>query len=421
MDRQTVQMELRERARGCLLGLMVGDAFGAAFEGCSQRHVRETARRRWSKSIVTDFVRAVHMGTYVSLSRDFRGPFRVASDPDEELGFVPPGIDLPDSVLEQCGRSGMYTDDTCSCLAVASSLVSVGKADASHIARSVAELFRDNEAYRGCPPTAKKVMAATLSGVPATSTGLPPYFPYPGGSFANGGAMRISPLAIAYRNAPAPVLREAVVQATLASHRHPEAVDFAVVQAAAVQYALLHDASSFSVAELLDGLATRCEVDAMRKMLVAVKAYVEESGNSADDDYSMLRKLIAKEPRPGSGLDFQIASIHMAPCVLLLVCRHYAEPRQAIAAAVDLGGDTDTTATMVGAIVGALHGDAWCPDLTAQLENGPHGRDYAMKLAEQLCDLDVCEVKDGPISGSVAGKPSDSERRQNRWGLRLIR
>jgi len=43
-------------------------------------------------------------------------------------------------------------------------------------------------------------MQGLLDGAPYTDTGLPPFFAHEGGSFANGGAMRISPLAIALCN-----------------------------------------------------------------------------------------------------------------------------------------------------------------------------------------------------------------------------
>jgi len=49
--------------------------------------------------------------------------------------------------------------------------------------------------------------------------------------------------------------------------------------------------------------------------------------------------------------------------------------------AIDLGGDTDTTAAMVGAIVGALHGEEWCADWAEEIENGPHGKDWALSLS----------------------------------------
>ena len=176
---------LRSRARGCMLGLMVGDALGAAFEGLSRDRVRKLAEQEWGTPLVQGFVRAVHMGTYVSTSGTLQGPFREARGVDD-MAFLPPGCDLPHEVLAQCGREGMYTDDACSCLAVAASLVARGTVDAAHVARTCAELFHDNEHFRGSPPTAKQVNAACLDGVPVEITGLPPYFRFEGGSFANG-------------------------------------------------------------------------------------------------------------------------------------------------------------------------------------------------------------------------------------------
>ena len=87
-------------------------------------------------------------------------------------------------------------------------------------------------------------------------------------------------------------------------------------------------------------------------------------------------------------MGFQIASVHMAPCVLWCACRHAADPRRAIQAAIALGGDTDTTAAMVGAIVGALHGEGeWCAHWASQLENGERGRDFALGLGSALARL----------------------------------
>ncbi|CAE7316565.1 Tbl3 [Symbiodinium sp. CCMP2456] len=381
---------LRSRARGCMLGIMVGDALGAAFEGYSQERIRKLAQGEWRTPLVQGFIRAVHMGTYISTGKTLQGPFQLARGVDD-MAFVPPGIELPQEVLDQCGRIGMYTDDTCACLAVAGSLVECGKADAGHVARSCAEFFRDNEHFRGSPPTAKQVNAACLAGVAVEKTGLPPYFRFEGGSFANGGAMRISPLALAYRHASPETLRNAVEQTILGTHRHTEAVDFAVLQAAAVQYSLLHDPGTFNPNELLPGLLGLCHSDDMRDVMKSLARAVRFVNMDDADDQKILGPILNKHKRPGSGLGFQLASIHMAPCVFWLVSRHYRDPRCAVQAAVDLGGDTDTTASMVGAIVGALHGEGWCDDWAGSMENGIHGRDYALRLAEQLVELDLEE------------------------------
>lgn len=373
------------RARGCLLGQMVGDALGAAVEGYPQEEIRSLSRRTWGTDLVQGFLEAVPMGTFVPGSEP--GMYRAATG-IRDSNFVPTGPPANENVRKQCARFGMYTDDTNAALALAASISEVGHVDAEHAARKCAEFFRDNEAFRGCPPTAKQTLQNILDGVPVDQTGLPPFFTFPGGSYANGGAMRIPPLAIAYRNADATSLRSAVTAAILATHRHPEAIDFAVIVAAAVQYALRVDPADFDATLLLDDLIARCETEGMRGIIRATAVALKNVPESCDEK-TEVTKIVALENRPGSGMRFQIASIHMAPCVFWCVCRYAQDPLTAVQVAIDLGGDTDTTACMVGAIVGALHGEHWCAPLVKDLENGPHGRDFALGLADRLSRLDV--------------------------------
>ena len=377
--------EFQCRARGCLLGQMVGDALGAAVEGYSQEEIRSLSRQTWGTDLVQGFVEAVPMGTFVQAGEP--GMYRAATGVGDS-NFVPTGAPANENVRKQCARFGMYTDDTNAALALAASIAQVGHVDAEHAARTCAEFFRDNEAFRGCPPTAKQTLQNILDGVPVDKTGLPPFFAFPGGSFANGGAMRISPLAIAYRSADAACLRSAVTAAILATHRHPEAIDFAVIVAAAVQYSLRVDPAHFDAALLLDDLIARCETKGMRSVLRAIAVALKSITESCDSK-TEVTKIVASEKRPGSSMSFQIASVHMAPCVFWSACRYSQDPRTAVQVAIDLGGDTDTTACMVGAIVGALHGEHWCAPWVQDLENGPHGRDFALCLAERLSRLDV--------------------------------
>jgi len=398
---------IARKARGCMLGLMVGDALGAAVEGCDRKEIRRLSKLTWGAGtqFVQDYVRAVPMGTFVAGPEP--GTYRAAFK-SSDTSFVPTGPPS-NTNTDKIARKGMYTDDTNSCLAVGISIAECRGADAAHVARTCAELFLpdeamtpsqaaarqhpSNEAFRGCPPTAKRVLECTLEGMSPAETGLPPNFPFQGGSFANGGAMRISPLAIAYRGADAKTLRQAVAAAICSSHRHPEAVDFAVVQAAAVQRALFWEPGEFDGPALLAELASMCETEGMRTVISAT-AEALRSFPEGGDELETLTPVVEACSRPGSSMGFQIASVHMAPCVLWAACLHHQDPRRALQAAIDLGGDTDTTASMVGAIVGALHGEEWCSasgevDLAAGLENGYYGRDFALGLAERLVRLDI--------------------------------
>ena len=374
------------RARGCMLGLMVGDALGAGVEGWPADEIERLAQDRWQSRLVEDFFVACHMASFVFAGEP--GLYRAAK-PFETGSFVPTGPPRSDAIASQCGRCGMYTDDTNACLALAKSIVDNGQLDGDAAAASYAYFWLHSEVVRGCPPTAQRVMQEVLDGVPINETGLPPHFPFVVGSFANGGAMRISPLAIAYRQAPPESLRAAVALALRSSHRHPEAIDFGVVQAAAVQYALnCATPSNFDPAVLLADLGARCTTGPMRDMIKATEGELAAQSKSRDD-LAVVSSLVAREHRPGSAMGFQIASVHCMPCVLWCVCSYHDQPRRAVQEAIALGGDTDTVASMVGAIIGALHGEAWCSSWTSQLENGEHGRDFALQLAESLSVLNL--------------------------------
>ena len=370
------------RARGCMLGLMCGDALGAGVEGWPPDEIEKLAKGRWNSQLVEDYIDAVHMASHVSAGEP--GRYREAR-PFETSGFVPTGPPRNQAVAAQCARRGMYTDDTNACLALAASIVEQGGVDAHAVALSYARFWLHGDAVRGCPPTAQRVMQAVLDGASADETGLPPHFPFEGGSFANGGAMRISPLAISHRTASPAALRAAVELAIRSSHRHPEAIDFAVVQAAAVQYALLCvSPSDFAPQKLLADLAARCETASMQQCVEATASALAAApchGDGQHRDFAVVSGLVGRERRPGSGMGFQIASVHCLPCVLWCVGRYHASPRRAVQEAIALGGDTDTVASMVGAVVGALHGEEWCAQWAAQLENGPHGRDFEIGRA----------------------------------------
>jgi len=382
-------LSISQRARGCVIAHMIADALGAPVEGFNQESIRTLANKHFGGKYIEGFIPGVPMGTFVPGAEP--ATYREARLVSDAMSFVRTGPSDNENVKRQCERVGMYTDDTNACLAIGASIVACGQVNAEHAAKTSAEFFRDNEAYRGCPPTAKKVMYNVLDGVSIEETGLPPHFPFAGGSFANGGAMRISLLAIPYRDASPAVIRQSVTAAIMSSHRHPEAIDFAVVQASAVQYALCQSTESFDSARLLAELQERCETDAMKQVIRSVAETLAGCEGDEDvNDLQLVQPLVDAVPRPGSGMSFQIASVHMVPCVLYCVCRYYRQPQLACQVAIDFGGDTDTTAAMVGAVMGALHGEDWCQHWIEGLENGPHGRDYSFSLAEQLAKLSVC-------------------------------
>eukprot|EP00008_Paramoeba_atlantica_P009987 CAMPEP_0201482948 /NCGR_PEP_ID=MMETSP0151_2-20130828/7196_1 /ASSEMBLY_ACC=CAM_ASM_000257 /TAXON_ID=200890 /ORGANISM="Paramoeba atlantica, Strain 621/1 / CCAP 1560/9" /LENGTH=180 /DNA_ID=CAMNT_0047865871 /DNA_START=37 /DNA_END=576 /DNA_ORIENTATION=+ len=171
-----------DRCVGCLLSCMFGDALGAPVEGLRKEDIKKTFGR------VTQFLHGPHMGV-MKLSDD---------------------------------RYCCYTDDTNTILALATSLVERNGLDPAHAAKQYAIFWKTNVPSRECPPSAKRVMQAVLDGADLSTVG---FINFKDGSFANGGAMRIAPIGLAFRNATPSQMLVAVQQAIISSHTHPEAVD----------------------------------------------------------------------------------------------------------------------------------------------------------------------------------------------------
>jgi hypothetical protein len=68
---------------------------------------------------------------------------------------------------------------------------------------------------------------------------------------------------------------------------------------------------------------------------------------------------------------FQIGALDAVAAALCALVCHWDHPEDAVVAAVHYGGDTDTIASMVGSLAGALHGSDWVPGgWVREIENG---------------------------------------------------
>jgi ADP-ribosylglycohydrolase len=101
-----------------------------------------------------------------------------------------------------------------------------------------------------------------------------------------------------------------------------------------------------------------------------------------------------------------VSGTQAAALALWVFVASWAHPRQAVSLAASLGGWAATTAGLVGALAGALHGSAWVPadwwsalqgdDSVASAdeeEEHTRGGKYAlMQLGEELAGLDCRDV-----------------------------
>jgi poly(ADP-ribose) glycohydrolase ARH3 len=261
----------------------------------------------------------------------------------------------PEMMDARRGR-GTYTDDTQMMIALAESLLDCGEVDETRLAEAFLDAFDPDRGYgRGT----RKVFARWRAGVPV-ATAADDLFAGEG-SRGNGGAMRIAPVSVRFARDPEQLAIEAARSARL-THTHPVGVDAAVVQAAAVGAAVRGD-------DILDTARTHATTGEMRDALDVVV----ELAATGPDPAQVHRRL-------GSSSDAR-ESVSASLCAA--VCHDRFEA--AVRFAIRLGGDTDTTAAMTGAIVGARDGAGTIPTRWLDaLEEGPSGRTYVEQLAARL-------------------------------------
>lgn len=261
-----------------------------------------------------------------------------------------------------------WTDDTAMTIALAEWLLSVPGREADQ--NSLVALFADawhREPWRGYGSGPARIFTAHLAGVPWRETTRTLFGAQ--GSFGNGGAMRVAPVAVV---APDVQAASGLARRTAAvTHAHPLAQDGAAVQAAAAYLALRTDP-----AVPLD----------RRAVLSAVKEIVETS----EFGTALLRVeelQDAAEPRQiAAELGNGIEAVRSVPAALTCFLLHPDDPPRAILTAVCCGGDADTIAAMTGALAGARCGAGAFPEQwTSRLEQVHRLRELGRSLAGRTC------------------------------------
>lgn len=322
------------KIQGCILGGMCGDVLGASVEGASHDRIQTLYPNG-----LTEFPR-----------------------------FGP-------------RKYGAYTDDSQMTLALMKSLICMkGVCDVADCARSYANDF---QVHRGYGETALKIMV-DLKGGADPYTIANKYIKE--GSWANGGAMRISPVGLLCSLQD---LRAAVTNALHCTHTHPHAIDGAFIQAAAVGYLLQCTPEIFNPVQFLEYLEIIASVTEFKHKLQCIRRHVvsirggvhvrEWSSHLSRSEWTheiILRNTIAER--------FQIKAIDAVSCALLAFCCHWREPHNAVIAAVHYGGDTDTIAAMTGNLAFTLHGIKAIP--TKWLDN-VENRTEALELCEQFARI----------------------------------
>lgn len=252
-----------------------------------------------------------------------------------------------------------YTDDTAMTIGVARSLVECGRFDGRHMAATLADIHR-REPWRGYGAGPPQVFRRLSEGVPWDEAARHLFGGE--GSFGNGGAMRVAPVALsAY-----PSLQRAAEMARLTAiitHTHAQGIDGAAVQALAIVTAL-GATSSLRPQELTSTLIEHVETPVFQSKLSFIELNI--GARPLDEIANTL----------GNG----IAAHASVPTALACYLTHPDSFASAVKAAIGLGGDTDTIGAMTGAIAGAAHGYTAIPDPWTSVE----GADELIALADSL-------------------------------------
>jgi len=297
----------QDRALGTLTGLAIGDALGMPSQMMSRPEV---------------------------LSR---------FGPDGVTGFEPADSDHP---LAAGMAAGSVTDDTEQTLVLARLLLAGGgRVDAADFVAALLDWEADMRARGSLDllgPSTRGALARVLAGESTAESGR--------FGVTNGAAMRVAPVGIVVPAADLPALVDRVADSALATHN----TGIAIAGAAAVAAAVSAGIDGASVAE-----ATAVGIEAAR--LGADRGFWSAAGQVAPRIRWAVDLMDARRPEESLALIYELVGTSLAsqesvPAAFAVLALHPDDPWRACLAAASLGGDSDTIASMAGAVGGAVFG-----------------------------------------------------------------
>lgn len=193
-------------------------------------------------------------------------------------------------------------------------------------------------------------------------------------SAGNGPAMRSALLGLVFRDDPA-ALREFVERSTMMTHTDPKALHGAIAVALAAGMSTLNTRPA--AAGYMASLRTMLEDEGAAEFLSRVDCACE-SANRGESVASFAEKL---GPMTGiSGYTF-----HTVPCVIQTWLRFPDDYAGGMEEIIGAGGDTDTTAAILGGIIGARVGREGIPaEWIENIIEWPRTVEWMATLGEQL-------------------------------------
>jgi len=255
----------------------------------------------------------------------------------------------------------VYTDDTHMTIGVVESLIQSRGFDGKHMTQTFIKNY-ETEPWRGYGPGPPRIFRMIKSGEPWDSAASKIYG---GGSFGNGSAMRMAPIGLLYSNNPAK-LREIAYKSSSITHSHELGREGAALQAYAVALALNAPSDEeLDREDFLLKLQNFAQNRLYKEKLAATKELLGEQDR---------RKVVAVL---GNGIE----ALNSVPTAIYCFLKQPKSYRDSMIYTISLGGDTDTIASMAGAISGAYLGIEAIPqEWGLKLENKAYIEDLAKKL-----------------------------------------
>jgi ADP-ribosylglycohydrolase len=302
-----------------------------------------------------------------------------------EFGRITTYVQNPTHKWSSRKPAGMWSDDTQLTLAVAEAIIETGTLDLDALARWHLTML-DEFGDLGLGGSTRDALNRIRAGIPPADSGRTdnpkrgmgnamPMKIAPVGAFL-AADMRLNPVDGRHNTAAWSRMIGAVHALTLMTHRTEVAVASALAHTYAVQHCLLRDGAL--VPEKFIRLVSGA----------AANAYVPDdpAGGDLPSRLSALgstdTSVLTPSQLSAMNGDDAFIVINTLPLAYACFLRHPTSI-DALYEAIEVGGDTDTNASIVGGLVGALNGT---PVFPTHLVDGLVMRERILDTAERLCE-----------------------------------
>lgn len=317
-------------------------------------------------SRVAGMLAGVAMGDALGMPTEFLSPETIRDWYGEIRGLVKPDQRHPHHNLPL----GSVTDDTDQTWIIAELILEEGLIRPAALATRLLEWSRTDRVARNrfIGPSTRRALEAISSGTPPEQAGKD--------GITVGAAMRVAPLAVCFQQREE--LTEQVVASCQPTHNAQVAISGAMAMAFALLESLRDEATTDSVAIAAQQGAVEGRAHGDWSWTPPIDRRIARALTLVEG-VSRTEALVAVYELIGVGY----YPWELVPAALGLVYWAHGDPMEAMFAAANLGGDTDTLASLAGALCGGLRGvEAFDQRLLNKIEqvNQLHVRELATSL-----------------------------------------